>query len=164
MTLSIEHVLNITDEQADFAGFVDLSEMKRHGEVLFPEQLAVCGTVANRAGVVTLRYQISGRLPYACDRCLMQCERTLVETFSHSVVRQLADEELDDVFLVSSDGVLQLDEIASADLLLFLPQVFLCREDCKGLCPRCGGDLNVSECDCRRENVDLRFAKLKELL
>jgi uncharacterized protein len=38
----------------------------------------------------------------------------------------------------------------------------LCSEDCKGICPQCGQDLNEGECDCEIETVDPRLAKLKE--
>lgn len=164
MKISVKQVLEIVGEKHDFAGAIDLSWVTRHGEKLFPDALAVEGSVFNRAGVVTLRYQISGKMPYGCDRCLMQLERTIQEEFSHTVVMGLEDEELDDVFLTAPDGVLALDEIAGADLQLSLPQVFLCKENCKGLCPGCGADLNKTNCGCTPEKGDPRMAILKNLL
>jgi uncharacterized protein len=164
MKLAIRQILDIEGERLDFAGAVDLSWVKRHGETLFPEALAVSGSVENRAGVVTLRYQISGVMPCLCDRCLMQSERLIRETFTHTVVRQLADDALDDVFLTAPDDTLSLGEIAGADLQLFLPQVLLCREDCRGLCPVCGADLNQTNCGCRRNGADPRLEILRDLL
>ena len=164
MILSVEHVLDIEGERVTFAGKLDLQVLKRHGEALFHEQLAVDGTVQNQAGVVILRYQISGDLHYSCDRCLMQTNRPLLETFEHTVVRSLVDEQLDDVFLVVPQGKLNLTEIASSDLLLYLPQGLLCREDCKGLCSVCGTDLNETSCGCQTPKVDAGLSKLKTLL
>lgn len=164
MKLAIRQVLDIEGERLDFAGAVDLSWVKRHGETLFPEALAVAGTVENRAGVVTLRYQISGEMPYRCDRCLVQSKRAIRETFSHAVVRRLIDDALDDAFLTAPDDALLLDEIAGADLQLSLPQVFLCSEDCRGLCPVCGADLNQTECSCRRCDTGSKLEILKDLL
>lgn len=164
MQISIKQVLDIIGEKQNFAGDIDLSWVLRHGKKLFPDALAVSGEVFNRAGVVTLRYQISGRTPLACDRCLMQSERDLQETFTHTVVAGLEDDALDDAFLTAPDGVLALDEIASADLQLSLPQVFLCKTDCKGLCPVCGADLNTTNCGCKPEPGDSRMAILKNLL
>lgn len=164
MQISVKQVLDIIGEKQDFAGEIDLSWVLRHGEKLFPDALAVSGEVFNRAGVVTLRYQISGRMPFMCDRCLKQSERPINQTFTHIVVAELEDEALDDVFLTAPDGVLALDEIAGADLQLSLPQVFLCKEDCKGLCPVCGADLNTTNCGCRPEPDDSRMAILKNLL
>lgn len=164
MRLAVRQVLDIEGERLDFAGAVDLSWVKRHGETLFPEALAVAGTVENRAGVVTLRYQISGEAPFLCDRCLKQSARAIRETFVHAVVRRLSDDALDDAFLTAPDDALSLDEIAGADLQLALPQVMLCGEDCRGLCPICGADLNQTDCACRRESASSQFTILKDLL
>lgn len=164
MRISIKQVLDIIGEKQDFAGDIDLSWVMRHGEKLFPDALAVSGEVFNRAGVVTLRYQISGRMPFQCDRCLMQSEQNFQKAFTHTVVASLEDAQLDDAFLTAPDGVLALDEIAGADLQLSLPQVFLCKEDCKGLCTVCGADLNSTNCGCTLESGDSRMAILKKLL
>ena len=120
--------------------------------------------MANRAGVVTLRYQISGVSPFECDRCLMQTELNIKHTFEHIVVRKLEDNLLDDVFLVTADGVLDMSQIVSADLLLWLPQVLLCQPNCEGLCSECGANLNSGDCGCVKDNLDPRLAKLRELL
>lgn len=164
MTLEIKRVLDVVGEKLDFAGAIDLSWVVRHGAVLFPDALAVEGEISNRAGVVTLRYQISGAMPYVCDRCLMQSERSISEQFQHPVVRELEDPSLDDVYLIAPEGVLKLDEIAGSDLQLSLPQVFLCKDDCRGLCPQCGADLNKTTCGCRADTVDPRLQVLKNLL
>ncbi len=152
MRLDIGQVLDVVGEKLEFAGVIDLSWVIRHGTKLFPDALAVEGAADNRAGVVTLRYQISGVMPFVCDRCLMQSERRISQRFEHPVVRSLEDPSLDDVFMTAPEGVLELDEIASSDLQLSLPQVFLCKEDCKGLCPRCGADLNQTNCGCRTDS------------
>jgi uncharacterized protein len=164
MKLDVRQIMNLPGEGHDFAGQLDLSWVKRLGESLFPESLAVGGRVENRAGVVTLRYQISGRMPYRCDRCLMQTEQAVDRQFVHTVVKELEDEALDDVFIVAPDGSLDLDEIAASDLQLSLPQVLLCREDCKGLCPVCGADLNQTSCGCQKKTSDPRLAILRTLL
>lgn len=164
MRISVKQVLDIIGDRQDFAGDIDLSWVLRHGEKLFPDALAVSGEAFNRAGVVTLRYQISGRTPFVCDRCLMQSEQEFEKTFSHTVVSGLEDNALDDAFLTAPDGVLALDEIAGADLQLSLPQVFLCKDDCKGLCPVCGADLNKTNCGCEPEPGDSRMAVLKKML
>ena len=57
---------------------------------------------------------------------------------------------------------MDLDELVRADLLLELPTKVLCREDCKGLCPKCGKDLNFGPCDCKKE-IDPRWQALSDL-
>jgi uncharacterized protein len=44
-----------------------------------------------------------------------------------------------------------------------LPMHPLCKQSCKGICPQCGADLNVSPCTCENDNVDIRLEKLKNL-
>lgn len=164
MKISVKEIFEIVGLSEDFAGELDLSWITRQGEQLFTDALAVSGQVANRAGIVTLRYQISGIIPFRCDRCLMQSELKLDRQFEHIVVQSLEDETLDDAFLTAPDGLLALDEIASADIQLSLPQVMLCKQDCKGLCPICGADLNSTDCGCEPDDGDPRMAVLKSLL
>ena len=164
MQISIKEIFEIVGSKQEFAGELELSWIARHGERLFPDPLAVKGEVFNRAGVVMLRYQISGVIPFRCDRCLMQSELKLDRQFEHIVVQSLEDETLDDAFLTAPDGLLALDEIAGTDIQLSLPQVMLCRQDCKGLCPKCGADLNSTDCGCSSDEGDPRMAVLKSLL
>ena len=164
MEISLKEIFELVGTKEEFAGSLDLSWIERHGDKLFPDALAVRGYVENRAGIVTLRYQINGNLPFRCDRCLMQSELEVNKSFEHIVVQSLEDETLDDVYLTAPNGVLVLDEIAGTDLQLSLPQVMLCKEDCKGLCPMCGADLNSTDCGCKPETGDPRMAILKNLL
>ena len=55
-------------------------------------------------------------------------------------------------------------ELVNADILLELPTSVVCGEDCKGLCPICGHNLNEGDCGCDRSVPDRRFDKLRELL
>ena len=73
------------------------------------------------------------------------------------------DEESDDVIAVEGDDV-ELDGIAVPELLLDMEMAVLCREDCKGLCPKCGKDLNEGPCGCDLRQVDPRLEALKKLL
>ena len=61
------------------------------------------------------------------------------------------------------DGI-DLAPLVRDTVLAALPIRNLCRPDCKGLCPKCGADLNQGDCGCDREAVDLRLEVLKNLL
>lgn len=62
------------------------------------------------------------------------------------------------------DGrTIDLDPIVREQVLLALPASVVCKDDCKGLCPRCGQDLNEAECGCERKVVDPRLAVLKSI-
>ena len=72
------------------------------------------------------------------------------------------DDELS--FPIDRNHLLDLREAIRQNLVLSLPAKPLCREDCAGLCPHCGKDLNEGPCDCREEVTDERFSALRDLL
>ena len=84
-------------------------------------------------------------------------------SFTHVLVTELSNED-DDSYLVVEDGLLDIEELVVSDILLALPSKFLCKTDCKGLCPVCGTNLNDSECSCEKKQFDPRLEALKELL
>lgn len=73
-------------------------------------------------------------------------------------------DEAPEDYLVLPDGALDLDEVCEGDIFLELPSKFLCRPDCKGLCPVCGKDLNEGQCQCDTKRIDPRLEVLKKLL
>jgi len=72
------------------------------------------------------------------------------------------DEELDEFNFFQGDAI-SVDELVHDHLLLALPQKLLCRPECKGICPRCGANLNIAECGCPAGDVDPRLAPLMDL-
>ena len=80
----------------------------------------------------------------------------------HVLVRELNDENNDELICISS-AQMDLDKLVSDDVFLSLPSKFLCAEDCKGICPTCGMNLNAGPCDCKK-SVDPRLADLLQLL
>ena len=89
-------------------------------------------------------------------------EKHLKVPMVHTFVPSVENEDQDD-YIVLPDLVLELDALAEEDLVLNLPSKVLCQEDCKGLCPTCGKNLNDGPCDCK-EPVDPRLAGLLDLL
>ena len=72
------------------------------------------------------------------------------------------DKDFED-YIVIDDASLNLDEFVREEILLFLPNKILCKENCKGLCPKCGKNLNDGKCDCKKD-VDPRMEVLLQLL
>jgi uncharacterized protein len=164
MRVSIEHVLRTDDSSIAINQVFNLDNISRRERPLFPAGLSVEAVVENRSGITTMRYTAAGRLVYDCERCAAQVDRPFSATFAHTVVAVLSDENMEDTFLVAENGILDFEEIVSTDIWLSLPQVLLCGDDCKGLCPICACDLNFGACHCRQDTTDKRFAILKELL
>lgn len=97
-----------------------------------------------------------------CARCL--------DGFDHEIPVQV--EELyasphpigDTEFFVGQDAQLNLAPLLRSEVLIALSHRELCKDDCQGLCPVCGINLNHENCSCSTDFIDPRFAKLKELL
>lgn len=119
------------------------------------------GRVINRAGVLELEGSVDAELRCICDRC--GAEYVLPKhTDLFAVISEDADEEDPDLFPLHGDEI-DLDEIISTLFVLNMDMKFLCSESCKGLCSRCGKNLNYGPCECRKE-PDPRFAVLEQLL
>ncbi len=102
---------------------------------------------------------LSGQMSYRCARCLKdfrgEFDVRVRELFAH-VTREDGDD------YPITEGVIDLEPMVRDALVLSMPFSPLCKEDCLGLCSRCGGDRNLGECACGPE-VDPRWAALGEL-
>jgi uncharacterized protein len=111
------------------------------------------------------RFYFSGRMDGAvqadCRRCLAPATAPVSEEL-HLVFAESGDEEAEDSDVYMLDPRSQTVDLRPAvreQWVLAAPVFVLCREDCKGLCPRCGADLNEGPCRCEPE-TDPRWAAL----
>ncbi|MGB9607100.1 MAG: YceD family protein [bacterium] len=105
-----------------------------------------------------------------CVRCLKHFPYHLHFAFQEAYTRQdlmldskgnlLTEDE--DIRSVFEGYVLDLSELLRQNIIIALPVAPLCSPDCKGLCPKCGKDLNEGECDCEKKKIDPRWQKLSE--
>lgn len=141
---------------------IDFSEVELDGVQPFTQPIRVAGEFRNRADVVYVDVTARFTLDLFCDRCAAPMRRDFAVPVRHVLVRELYDERSDDLICVDSVRF-DLDELVSDDIFLSLPTKFLCREDCKGLCPRCGQNLNEGSCSCKKA-VDPRLEGLLQFL
>ena len=142
---------------------LDFSQVEHQGICPITEPVRVVGAITVRAGVVQLSARATFVFHGRCDRCLSAFDRAYDVPLEHILVATLEDEENDDYILLENYH-LDLDDLVLADMLLELPYKSLCREDCRGLCPLCGKDLNDGLCGCRSQSVDPRLEVLRQLL
>lgn len=146
MVINLRQLYEIIGEKSDINAEISPERLKDIQGYSFIGPVALNGTVQNRAGVVTLNYTAHLTISAECDRCLTGFEREFVFDFEHILVRSLNGDN--DDYVVTENDTLELDELAVNDVLLQMPTKLLCMEECKGLCFRCGADLNVSDCGC----------------
>lgn len=142
---------------------VDLSAVELDGEKPFVTPVEAQAEVQSAAAGVELTLSARYTTVIPCARCLTSVRTVHDERFSHTLVREEEDELPDDCVAVGGD-LLDLDELLYTDVLLAAPQKVLCREDCKGLCLKCGRNLNDGPCGCGEGEIDPRLAALRELI
>jgi uncharacterized protein len=135
------------------------------------EEPPLVGGRAIRAGQdIRLRGEIKASVSAPCDRCLNEVTIRAEIPFDlfyapadgardQGGERELFERDLD--FAVYENDLIDLDEMILEQLELSLPSRVLCREDCRGLCPQCGADLNIEQCQCKPQ-IDPRWRALAD--
>lgn len=162
MILDLEPIFNTEGLVREFAYDLDLSEEELGFDKPFTTPVRVSGSVGNYTGIVEIRANADFSLELMCDRCAKPIKVSINTPINHTLVTHLNDETNDELLLVS-ELRFNLDELVTEDIFLDMPAKFLCSEDCKGVCPKCGKDLNSGSCGCAKE-VDPRLAALQQLL
>lgn len=159
MILDLQRVFLNENESLSEHEDIVFSDMQKN----FREPVSADITVKNRAGVA--EFETDVRLDYfcECDRCLKPLKKHFAFEFSHILIAQAQEDESDD-YIQAPDYKLDTVSLLRDDILLELPSKFLCKESCKGLCPKCGKNLNEGECSCSTKETDPRLAVLKQLL
>ena len=165
MEINLLSVLNYDGKKIDVSEDVSISATSNDGfRLLTPVHFD--GYVVNIGGTIELHGSASATVSSVCDRCTEEFDFPLNFEINESYKRDdgftNVDEDSDIVLLEGS--VIDLDELLYMGIILNLPSKSLCSEDCKGLCPVCGKNLNYGECDCENENTDPRFDILDKLL
>ena len=133
---------------------------------------AVPARLAGSVGPSERGPHVAGKLeatvPLTCSRCLESFPWDIRSEFDLRVVAHEPDDDSVEVdenaveALVAPEGKIGLEDLAREQLYLNLPLKPICRPDCKGLCPVCGVNRNVTACGCATEDVDPRMAPLLE--
>jgi uncharacterized protein len=121
---------------------------------------------AQQAGPdVVVRGQVAGVFEVECRRCLEPVEVEVEEELGrlYREGEDLAAEESEDVLPLPRSAELDLSGPVREQVLLGVPRYVYCRPDCQGLCPRCGTNLNESTCECTTDEMDERWAPLRQL-
>jgi len=143
---------------------LDLSGLRHLGGHPIRRPVEVTAQLARKTGSFWMRYTADYTLQTFCSRCLEPVERTGQYTAEHILMEKVEDERGSEEIILVPGAELDLLELVQADLSLTLSDTPLCSEDCKGLCPVCGANRNLTDCKCRQKEPDSRFAVLRELL
>lgn len=120
---------------------------------------------------VVIDGEINTTVILTCCRCLEPASFIVKTDFRYTLVpmdnkrlseeMELCSEDLD--FGYYQECIIDLDPIVYEQILLQIPMKVLCQENCKGLCPYCGINLNMASCSCHKESSNGKFSTLKNL-
>ena len=161
-TLDVRPILYAPGKSISFRFSLDLSDLDFAGRKPIAEPVEVEGTVRNRADTLSLDLTAAATLDAACDRCGKRFPLPK-ETEFHCLLAESVQEDDNDEIVLLQDGQVDVGELARTAFILDMDSRTLCAEDCKGLCPRCGANLNDGPCGCKPE-TDPRWAALSALL
>lgn len=162
MRLDIRKLINMPGAVSTFDYEEDFSTLDFGTARPAVRPVAVRGMVENLAGMLRLQMEVSTLLSCVCDRCGKPFDRPFAVSYETLLATELANGEDDEILLIE-DYAVELTEIARELFVLNMDTKLLCSPDCKGLCPRCGTDLNLGSCRCDKE-IDPRWNALAALL
>jgi len=133
-------------------------------------RIDVSATLRRIRETVFFEGEIDTTVETDCSRCLELARIPVHARFGYTLVpereghaeeTELSAEDLDSVHY--RDDLIDPEPLIYEQIVLQIPMKALCREECKGLCPRCGANLNQGDCGCRENPGDSRLAVLKKL-
>lgn len=161
MKLNLQKIIEFPGE-IPFSFEMDMSDTGIYSIKAYLTPLKVKGRVVNSAGILTLEAELDIRVLCRCDRCSKEYEDRKRLKISAVLSNDPQSMDNPDIFMLDGESA-DLDEIVRTIFILEMDTKFLCREDCKGICPICGKDLNEGPCKCKPD-IDPRLAVLKQLL
>ena len=161
MLLDLRKIIYVPGASVEFDCELDCERLDFPSVSRYPVLPRAHGQVFNEAGVLRLTGEIEAEMICFCDRCGEEFESKKTTKVDAVLTAEEQDDNVE-LFPLEGDAV-NLDEVLSTCFILDMETKFLCREDCKGLCPTCGRNLNLGPCTCRKQ-TDPRFAVLEQLL
>lgn len=113
-----------------------------------------------------LKVDVKYKARFSCDRCLkdfeQDCELKQEQIYKIASVSEITDE--DTVNLAIDATEIDISDVLNEIVVINHPLKKLCSEDCKGLCVKCGADLNETKCQCAEIQTDPRWDTLRKLI
>ena len=163
MILDLKRIFATDNSVLEINHSLDMSDVDFYGNYPLKNPIKITGFVSNKASVVSLKLTIEYVFAAPCDRCGIFAQHNHTVNVDKMLATAIERQESDTIITVP-DMKLDVDEFVYSEVILDLPSKHLCNEDCKGICFKCGKNLNEGECDCETREVDPRLAKLMELL
>lgn len=162
MTVDLLSIINIEGKSLEISDTIDFSD-KNEIDVCFKEKAEVDAKFTVLGGAVSLKAAVSCPMEYMCDRCGALFSDILNFEFEETLKKENPNgtpEDKDPDVIFFTGNTVAMDEIVYKNIYMNLPSKKLCNENCKGLCTKCGKNLNEGNCGCDTRVADPRFDAL----
>lgn len=161
MIIDVSDILGINGASLDVEFNEKIENVEANdAEIVFDKPVSFKGKLTNIDGMLRLNGHATVQYRVKCYRCLKDLERTLDFDLNERFVKS---EKLKDDDEYSYEGnYVNIDKALTDNIILNLPMKHVCDVECKGLCPKCGTNLNEKTCDCKKEDdINPRMEVLK---
>ena len=170
--MMIVDLTTIKDSQTSFDFSIDPARIDLESETARVKNAArIAGKIKKGIAQTDVAGEIHAVVEIECSRCLQPTEKSLDAPFSAAFVtaenytqEKEAEVNLENLEVSIYEGdKIDLSELTREQILLNLPEQIFCRENCKGLCQKCGANRNLIDCNCVEKELDPRWSALKNL-
>lgn len=169
MELNVLSLINGTQTKLEFEFPIESNDdnpILPPYDVTFVSPLRVKGIIAYAEGCMELTASCSVDFETHCSRCGKNIARTFDFSYERTVVvKGVLQNEEDDSYVIAQNGYINIDEDLVDCLLVEFPFTIKCKDDCLGVCSKCGQNFNDGQCSCSEEKeIDPRFKDLLKLI
>ena len=168
MLISLSEIMNTNDKVAKVDAPIEMERFEYQGATYeFAHKDPVDLTITNLGNrMVMIEGSTKISLTLFCSRCLKELTHPMDINFQKEIDFKLSEEErtegLDETNYIIGYN-LDVDTLIYEEILIEFPMKLLCSEECKGLCKKCGTDLNAETCDCDTYPYDPRMSVIRDI-
>lgn len=163
MVLDLKRLFVNDDTSLPIEYQLDMSSVDFAGRFPLKKPVKIVGSVFSKASVVGIKADICFVYDAPCDRCGKDTAVSHTVVIDKVLAPSIEGEDSDSIILVP-DMKLDVDGLIYSEVVVNLPMKHLCKDDCEGICPKCGKDLNEGDCGCPAKEIDPRLQALADLL
>lgn len=165
MIINISDILKIYGAAVDIDDDISLPETVFLGEdFVFDSPVHITGKIVNNGKALELNAHCRGVMTVHCARCTKQIQKEFEFKVREHFMRDDGEVTEDEDIVLFEGYEIDITDIVVNHFLMNVSARYVCSEDCRGLCPVCGKDLNEGECGCESETIDPRWAGLADIL
>lgn len=165
MIIDVSSILKEFGGSISVSGEIPFADTDFLGELYhFDKGVKISGSISNNGKSLAFKADCSGVMSTKCARCMKDIDVAI----NFEVDEFLAQDDgtvSEDSDIILFDGyTVDIDDIVMNSFLMNISGKYLCKEDCKGLCSKCGADLNEGDCGCDHDDIDPRWAALADIM